>query len=157
MAETTKISRLRVWWIVYKNRPWLRWAYLLGRWFHGARRIQSKGYDATKGALSEDGLEVEWGGACPVQGFGTIDGYPCYYRSRGESWSFDIFPPGTDLSVDADLSVDPIWSHEADPYIWPDGGWVSSDVSAACIRNAAALFRAQAGAVRADTAKVAKI
>lgn len=30
------------------------------------------------------------GGSCPVQAEGTIDGFPFYFRARGEHWSLSI-------------------------------------------------------------------
>ena len=36
-------------------------------------------------------LHITWiGGNCPVQGEGTVDGVPFYFRARGEYWSFTI-------------------------------------------------------------------
>jgi hypothetical protein len=37
-----------------------------------------------------DGWEGEIGGACPVQGYGVVDGYPWYFRARGSCWSLDV-------------------------------------------------------------------
>jgi hypothetical protein len=37
-------------------------------------------------------------GACPVQAEGFIDGFPFYFRSRGETWSLSI---STSCDVDA--------------------------------------------------------
>jgi hypothetical protein len=36
---------------------------------------------------------TELGGNCPVQGYGTIDGVPFYFRARGEHWSMSIGGP----------------------------------------------------------------
>ena len=30
------------------------------------------------------------GGTCPYQAEGTISGYPFYFRSRGQHWSFEV-------------------------------------------------------------------
>jgi hypothetical protein len=139
MAETQKISRVMVLWIMYRQRPWLRWAYVLGRWFRGARRLKNEGLDGTQGALYEAGIEIDWSGACPVQGEGIIDDYPCYYRSRGECWEFEVFPLGTDLKQHP--WPESIWYYDECPYIWPDGGWVTAKVSEQCIRKAARMFR----------------
>ena len=35
-------------------------------------------------------------GLCPVQAEGTIDGYPFYFRARGERWGLHIAPIGLD-------------------------------------------------------------
>jgi hypothetical protein len=37
-------------------------------------------------------------GACPVQAEGFVDGFPFYFRSRGETWSLSI---STSRDVDA--------------------------------------------------------
>jgi hypothetical protein len=139
VTKTQSISRIKIWWFVYRHRPWLRWAYVLGRWLHGARRVKNQGLEGTRGALNVEGIDIEWGGACPVQGEGTVDGYPCYYRSRGECWEIEVFPIGTDLEKTP--WPDSVWYYDECPYIWPDGGWVPAQVSEQCIRKAVQLFR----------------
>ena len=42
------------------------------------------------------------GGVCPVQAEGTIDGYPFYFRSRGESWSLRVASAKDADPLDAD-------------------------------------------------------
>lgn len=100
----------------------------------------------THGVAAGEGYEVAFGGACPVQGDGVIDGYPCYYRSRGSGWSLDVYPVGTDTY--SDLDAKPIWEHAETCYLWPDGGWVSAARSVACIERAVALFRARTAPCR---------
>jgi len=39
---------------------------------------------------SGDGWQGDIGGCVPVQGFGTLDGLPWYFRARGEEWSFRL-------------------------------------------------------------------
>jgi len=95
----------------------------------------------TDGTATGEGYEVPFGGACPVQGDGIVDGFPCYYRSRGAGWSFTVYPPGTD---DDDLETPAVWEHAEICYLWPDGGWVSTARSVACIERAVAKFRARA-------------
>ena len=46
------------------------------------------------GSKAGNGWEGQLGGACPVQGEGTVDGLEWYFRARGESWSFEVFRPG---------------------------------------------------------------
>ena len=94
-------------------------------------------YD-TGGRYDAPGVSVEFGGVCPVQGDGTVDGHNCYYRSRGEGWQFHIFD-GDYLSETA-RRVD-VWDYWERPYIFPDGGWVHPDVSRACIAKAIAKWR----------------
>lgn len=69
------------WWA----RPlgWLarRW-YRLERRLQGARDVEMADLGETSGHLYEGGLEIEFGGACPVQGDGELDGHPCSRVSR---------------------------------------------------------------------------
>lgn len=67
----------------------------------------------------------------------TVDGLPCYYRSRGEGWQFHVasWPDGDALAEDA-------WVYSERPYFFPQGGWVSPEVSRECIRRAVSLYRA---------------
>jgi hypothetical protein len=95
----------------------------------------------TDGTAAGEGYQVEFGGACPVQGDGAVDGFPCYYRSRGAGWSFSVYAVGVDTYND--LEAAPIWEHAETCYLWPDGGWVHTARSIACIERAVALFRAR--------------
>lgn len=142
------MTGLRGWWFwarlavtgwlacgAWHKPKWLRRPlYVLYRLLQGARFVRT---GDTMGSISEPGLEIEFGGACPIQGDGIIDGYPCYYRSRGEGWEFCVAlePDGYPLLFEA-------WDHYERPYIWPQGGWVTPEVSERCIRKAAALWRA---------------
>ena len=94
-------------------------------------------YDAIEGSIHSEGIDVEWGGACPVQGDGsataidrTEDGIPVthqfYYRARGASWSVE-FAGG--------------FVYEESPYIWPDGGWLGAEENERNIRLAVAKWR----------------
>lgn len=38
------------------------------------------------------------GGQCPVQGKGTVNGVPFYFRARGEDWSFSVGDDPVDVS-----------------------------------------------------------
>lgn len=91
---------------------------------------------ATEGTAMGDGFEVSFGGACPVQGDGVVDGFVCYYRARGRSWSLDV-------------ACEPEWSVARTCYVWPDGGWLRAEISRRNIEAAVAEFRAwRAGEVR---------
>jgi hypothetical protein len=81
-------------------------------------------------SLSTPELDIEWSGACPVQGEGTLAGRKIYYRSRGEGWQFHVAPEGGEVFDDGE------WVYERRDYFFPDGGWVTSDVSEACVREA---------------------
>lgn len=58
----------------------------------------------TDGVAAGEGYEVTFGGGCPVQGDGVVDGFPCYYRSRGAGWSFSVYPVGTDTYNDLEAT-----------------------------------------------------
>jgi hypothetical protein len=123
----------------------IRWLgetlYLTRRWLQGARKIETAGGIAdihrTAGCVGDNGFDIDFSGACPVQGDGEIDGRVCYYRSRGEGWQFHVAPVGSD-----DVFAGDAWTYSERKYCFPDGGWVTAEVSIACIRKAVALFRA---------------
>lgn len=137
---------LKVWLLMlrYKLRraaPWLYDPiYVLVRRCQGARRPPIDGYEATAGLLDAEGIFMRWGGACPVQGEGVIDGHPVYYRSRGEWWSADFFAPGTDISDELDGEV--VFAAEHHDYISYDGGWITADESRRNLVQATKEFRA---------------
>jgi hypothetical protein len=127
-----------------RKQPW--WArpiHLLGdaiywarRRLQGARPIELGKLGETHGFIEEPALSIAWGGVCPVQGDGVIDGRPCYYRSRGEGWQLYIAADGSDEPL-----ADDAWIYSESRYFTPDGGYVASGVSERCIRKAALLFR----------------
>jgi len=78
---------------------------------------------------------IEFSGACPVQGVGTVDGRQVYYRARGSGWSLSV-----------ELSDEEEWTYTEAPYAWPDGGWLHRDESMANIKKAVAAFRTRMGA-----------
>jgi hypothetical protein len=141
----------RAWWSIYVEHrlesfhyhSWwgapVRWfgraIYRIRRYIEGARSVPCNGYEDTRGYICEDGLEIEFAGACPVQGEGTLDGHDVYYRSRGEGWQFHVAGPS------GDVFGDDAWEYAEVPYIFPDGGWVDRSVSEACIRRAVAKWR----------------
>ena len=136
-----ELSRGRTAWIrplyafhnLHYSRDWLyrmifRRAYRLARKLDGAKSVQLADLNGTCGSYSTGNVEIEFSGACPVQGEGDMAGYPCYYRSRGEGWQFYVAakPDGDPLDDDA-------FCYHENCYAFPDGGWVSAEVSAACI------------------------
>ena len=94
--------------------------------------------DATYGSIDEPGLTIKFYGACPVQGYGTVDGYPCYYRAR-DAGSFEVFVKGTDLDQlgHGGWWADEVW--EAPPF--DADGWDEAAITEANIRAAVAQFR----------------
>lgn len=82
------------------------------------------------------GLVIEtFGGNCPVQAEGTVDGKEFYFRARGDSWSMSI--------GGEDVVGDPEWSYEEDYGSWPEAGWMPTDEALAFIDKAVALYRAR--------------
>ena len=86
----------------------------------------------TDGVYQAEGVELRFGGACPVQGDGEVDGRAAYYRARGGGWSLDV-----------ELSDNESWTYGGAPYAWPDGGWLHRDESIANIETAVAAFRSR--------------
>lgn len=74
------------------------------------------------------------GGNCPVQGDGTVDGVPFYFRARGEHWSMSIGPDPVSICCGM---IDG-W-HREQP--WGDGpfaaGWMERDVAREIITRCA--------------------
>ena len=89
-----------------------------------------------------DGVELQsLGGNCPVQGLGTVDGLPFYFRARGEHWSFEVTHEGGDPPF-----TDAIWRTEREY----DGGefaagWMDRAEAVGFIAEAVALFRLEYG------------
>lgn len=98
--------------------------------------------------FEQDGVSTYYGGACPVQGQGLIDGHPFYYRARGRGWDLDVFEQHEVL--DEDLWPDPIFSYRERPYAHPDGGWLQASESKLNILKAAEAFRARNKETRCD-------
>ena len=104
----------------------------------GCRRVLSE----QAGTYNARGVNISFGGGCPVQGYGTVDGLSAYYRSRGEGWQFHLYPAGTVVDeLDYKAFSAPLFYYDDYPYEWPDGGWVEAKVSKKCIAKAVALFR----------------
>lgn len=100
----------------------------------------------SSGTARGPGYLIPFGGLCPVQGWGTVDGHMAYYRSRSAGWSFSVASksggdPDDEVEMQAVYESD-AWSYEERRYIWPDGGYVAASVSAGCIHQAITLWRA---------------
>lgn len=136
-----KIRFRYLWWQRIPSALRHPFEYAYDHVVHGARPVKIGKADAfreAQGELVEDGIDIQFGGACPVQGDGTVDGRTVYYRSRGSGWQFSVAPEGS-----TDALSDMCWEYAEDPYHWPDGGWVHADVSRECIRRAVAKWRAE--------------
>ena len=98
----------------------------------------------TGGSFDEGGLTLEFGGACPVQGIGTLDGRVAYYRARGDGWSFEVWAEGVDVADDGLPEPEAEWVHDrSGAYAWPDGGWLHHDQSIENLREALAAWRSR--------------
>lgn len=148
-AKPVNVSRWRLLKIRFRYIYWQRLPWSIRRPFeyaydhvvHGQRPVKigkADPFREAQGTLMEDGIEIEFGGACPVQGDGTVDGRTVYYRSRGSGWEFSVAPIGSTDALGANC-----WEYGETPYHWPDGGWVHADVSRECIRRAVAKWRAE--------------
>lgn len=103
----------------------------------------------TAGELDENGLRISWGGACPVQGDGTVDGHPCYYRARGMGWAFTVWPRGAELGEHGLPKGDPIFTTgDAGAYLNPEAGWLHASETIANLRRANEICRVQLPARR---------
>lgn len=108
--------------------------YVTRRFSVGARSVDCA--EPTSGSYVDPfGYVVEFSGMCPVQGEGQIDNREIYYRSRGEGWSFSVAKPR------GDVFADDAWYYSEHDYFFPDGGYVSPDVSRACIEKALRKWR----------------
>lgn len=120
----------------YKNYPDLKIPEI--EYLHDDERIpiapRIGDIDETEGAIHDDGINIEFGGACPVQGEGTVDGFGVYYRSRGHGWSLEIYVGGEDP-----------WEYGENLYAWPDGGWIDKSESILNIMKAITKFRKENG------------
>jgi hypothetical protein len=90
----------------------------------------------TDGVFEAEGVHIPFAGACPVQGDGEVDGFGCYYRSRGSGWALEI-----------KIGGDEPWTYGEWDYVWPDGGWIHRDESMKNLAKAVQKFRER------DTAK----
>lgn len=102
------------------------------------REPRTGSFADTAGSIADDGLTFGFGGACPVQGDGEVDGRVCYYRARARGWQFAVWAEGVTFEQ-ADCG--PVFEYAEDPYAFPDGSWLHRDESIANIRRAVAKFR----------------
>lgn len=96
--------------------------------------------------LEGDGWSGDFGGECPVQGDGEIDGRPFYFRARWSSWELDIAEPGGEpLSVTEESMARGVgWRIEEN---WGDrdqcdASYMELEDVQRCMDRAVALFRA---------------
>ena len=82
------------------------------------------------------------GGNCPVQAEGTIDGFPFYFRARGERWTMTVANKKDTAREELYSGYPDTWHYE-EPY--GDGpfaaGWMEEKEALAFIYKAADLFK----------------
>lgn len=73
-------------------------------------------------------------GFCPVQGEGTVDGQPFYFRARGERWT---------MGIGGDVVMSPDWFRQRP---WGDGpfaaGWMPIEEAQEIIEECATDYSA---------------
>lgn len=76
-------------------------------------------------------------GNCPVQGEGFIDGWPFYFRARGEAWSLSVAEPGFEACGEE------VWEYQ-EPYDHGQfaAGWMKRAEALSFIHQGAVLFSA---------------
>jgi hypothetical protein len=75
------------------------------------------------------------GGNCPVQAEGEINGWPFYFRARGQHWSLEVAEPGFQACGEA------VWETFVDYGDEPfAAGWMEEDEARGFIASAAAQF-----------------
>jgi hypothetical protein len=84
---------------------------------------------------------IEWlGGNCPVQAEGSVDGYPFYFRARGDRWCVEIASTKDNPDwFDSDENLW-VWSEE-----WGDNpfaaGWMPETTALEMIAKGILLWR----------------
>jgi len=110
------------------------------------RKALNEQLDEMRWSIHEGGVEIDVGGACPVQGEGTVDGCEVYFRSRGEFWSLEITADHDDpFAVGAGPGGKPGWFFEVGYGAWPDAGWMSGKHSKQCFLSAVNAWRKAGG------------
>lgn len=96
--------------------------------------MMSEAYEKLKAV----GVDVTWlGGNCPVQAEGVIEGNLLFYfRARGSSWQFHIWPVGRECYDDD------IFLHEEDFGEGFDAGWMEKETALGLMLKAAEKFKA---------------
>lgn len=99
----------------------------------------------TSTKLEGDGMDIDIGGACPVQGYGHVNGLPVYFRARGENWSFSIAALADADPVDVSWGNADGWWFEGEYGSGFDAGWMVAEHSTAIIRACVKAWTASGG------------
>lgn len=116
-----------------------------GRWTE-ADRQELRSTLSDMGWSARGDLTIDVGGACPVQGEGTLDGFPIYFRARGEHWAFSIAQNRVHDPVNVSWDEVPGWWTECEYGDNFAAGWMSGEHSRLCVAAAIAAWRALGGA-----------
>ena len=101
------------------------------------------GWPRTNGELHEGGLVITFGGACPVQGYGSLDGRGVYFRARHDVWRVEVYGEGVEVDGYIGLPKEPPeWVHHG---THDHAGWMRPDETIAALREALAAYRARLG------------
>lgn len=84
-------------------------------------------------------------GAGPLQGCGRVDGFPWYFRARGDSWSIEI---AEDASLDPEVlpvvgGENSGWLVEEDFGVWPEASYMNPNIAWSLIEECIERFRAK--------------
>lgn len=81
-------------------------------------------------------------GQTPLQGYGLIDGYPWYFRARGDSWSLGIVE---DKTIDCEclplVGCCSGWLIEESWGEWPSAGYMDEEIAWSLIEDTFKKFR----------------
>ena len=82
------------------------------------------------------------GGNCPVQADGSINGFPFYFRARGDQWTLSIAHKESRDPVDVSCGFAEGWRYreaygEEDSF---DAGWMEHEEALKFIHEAAEVF-----------------
>lgn len=103
-----------------------------------------EGYGVSGRRLSGDGWSGDFGGLCPVQGFGAVDGSPFYFRARGSSWELAVAVGGEKNgdAIDVACGARDGFRHRED---WPGdedaASWMETADVTKCMERAVEAFR----------------
>lgn len=87
--------------------------------------------------------DVTWGGWCPVQGYGLIDGCAVYFRARWTSWSLEI---GRGPEVDEyGGPAHTAWVFRGEYGMPGEAGWMNDFHVRWCLLVSVAVWRARGG------------
>ena len=90
------------------------------------------------------------GGNCPVQGKGSVDGVPFYFRARYDEWSMGIGSTPAGIAIGFTEG----WRRRE---AWGDGaynaGWMEHDEARAIIERCAAEYAAERAALEQGNEK----